>query len=523
LPGLDRRILRAIDHESVIDRIKLDIRSDFILAPHFNAIFVSAGDELWTRLEEKLRSGSYSPGLPLTISVPKERGFTRPGSILQPFDRFVYHALVDSVSPTLEKALDRERAFSNVVSSEPGELFSSTQLAWEQFQKKIAAISDGGSYILKADIASYFERIPQHHLINLMSSTGCPGEAVNLLEEMLLAFQERNSFGIVQGVYPSDVLGNFFLSEFDAFCELQSIPSARYVDDIYMAFGSEAEAKKGLVDLIERLRKNGLHLNEYKSGIFPSRQVVRDETAIDRMFTIVRDGVQDEVYSTMSSAYAFEADWEIDDEDEDYDEDEEVASDEERIESAAVERLFDETKRRPKYSDRIEKFTLPLLRQAESDVAIDHVLKNLVKKPHQTRLYYSYLSGFVKHDNELVTALEKIARSQELTSDFQRMYLLAALLKAPEIGKATVNVALTWLKNRQIPQEVRAIAAIFASRHGNANQKRTVRLEYEHEPSQYVRGAILYASRYLTSAEKKTCKKAWGAHSTENALIAQTI
>ena len=423
MPGLDRRILKTIDHARVIDRIKLDIRSDFILAPHLNAIFVSAGDELWTRLEEQLRSGSYSPGLPLTISVPKERGFTRPGSILQPFDRFVYHALVDTVSPTLEKNLDRDRAFSNVVSNEPGELFSSTQLAWEGFQKKIAAISDESSHILKADIASYFERIPQHHLINLMSSTGCPGEVVNLLEEMLLAFQERNSFGIVQGVYPSDVLGNFFLSEFDAFCELQSIPSARYVDDIYMAFGSEAEAKKGLVDLIERLRKNGLHLNEYKSGIFRSRQVVRDETAIDRMFTIVRDGVQDEVYSAMSSAYAFEADWEIDDEDED-DEKDELENDEERIEFAAVERLFDETKRKPKYVDRIEKFTLPLLRQAEFDVAVEHVLKNLVKKPHQTRLYYSYLSGFVKHDNELVTALEKIARYKNSRAIFRECTFL---------------------------------------------------------------------------------------------------
>ena len=34
MPGLDRRILDAIDHASVIERVKLDIRSDFIFAPH---------------------------------------------------------------------------------------------------------------------------------------------------------------------------------------------------------------------------------------------------------------------------------------------------------------------------------------------------------------------------------------------------------------------------------------------------------------------------------------------------------
>ena len=39
MPGLDRRIIAQIDHESVIAHVKADIRSDFILAPHYNAIF----------------------------------------------------------------------------------------------------------------------------------------------------------------------------------------------------------------------------------------------------------------------------------------------------------------------------------------------------------------------------------------------------------------------------------------------------------------------------------------------------
>ena len=46
-----------------------------------------------------------------------------------------------------------------------------------------------------------------------MTAAGCAPEVVNLLEEMMLAFRD-DSFGIIQGVYPSDALGNFFYPDF---------------------------------------------------------------------------------------------------------------------------------------------------------------------------------------------------------------------------------------------------------------------------------------------------------------------
>lgn len=517
MPGLDRKMLDAIDHATVIERVKLDIRSDFILAPHYNAIFLSAGDELWSRLGELLRSGNYSPALPHTVSVPKEHWFTRPGSILQPLDRFLYQALIDGVSDTLERNLDRERSFSHVISDDPQQMFVPAHECWRNFQEKVSQICGQGTHVLKADISNYFERIPQHHLINLMSAAGCPGEIVNLLEEMLLAFQERDSFGIVQGLYPSDVLGNFFLSDFDAFCELQKLPSARYVDDIYLSFESEAAATKGLINLIDRLRRNGLHLNENKSGIFPSDHVIREETAVDRLFEEVRENITDEIRTDAVSLYAFEADWEIDDEIDDDEIDEEV------VVQAAVKSLFNQVDNHPKYADRIEKFCLPILRTAGSDIAVGHVLNNLLLKPHQTRLYFSYLSGFVRENPDVTSSLEEVFVSYELVSDYQEMFLLATLMRALRIKRQTINTAIQWLQNRRKIKETRAMAAIFASRHGNPTQKRAVKLEYENEPSDYVRSAILYASRFLPTAEKRTCKKAWGAHSTVNALIAQTI
>ena len=515
MPGLDRAVIRQIDYENVIAHVKADIRSDFILAPHYNAVINRRGDELWEELRQQLSDGNYEPELPITMSVPKERFFTRPGSILRPADRFLYQALVDNLMDELEDNLDRERSFSHVPSDDEGQMFVPNHESWDRFQERVSEICAESEFMLKADIANYFERLPQHHLVNLITAAGCAPEVVNLLEEMMLAFRERNSYGIIQGVYPSDALGNFFLSDFDAYCELTDILSARYVDDIYMGFDTEANARHGLGSLIETLRKDGLHLNEYKSKIMAAGDVIREETAVDQLFDEIRGEVEDDEAYERASPYGFEVEWEDEDEDG-------VLEDEEELENATVERLMENIEDYPDQQDQIEKFCLPILRSAVSDSAVDYVLEKLREKPHQTRLYFAYTSTFVRANQEVVGALEELV-ADEAVSDYQRMFLLAALFRASRVGRATVNTALQWLENPRVAMETRAMAAIFAARHGTAQQKRRVRTSYEDEPSDYVRSAILYSARYLTTADRRTCKRAWGGHSSINSLIARSI
>lgn len=513
MPGLDRNILDNINHVNVIDRVKLDLKTDFILAPHYNTVLINAVDELWSLVNDKLRSGLYHPELPLTMSVPKERGFTRPGSILQPIDRFVHQALIDIASPYLEEQLDRTRTFSHVLSEDDDRMFMPAHDCWENFQEKLGILCQQGGYILKADIANYFERIPQHHLINLMNAANCPSSVVNLMEEMLLSFQERDSFGIVQGIFPSDVLGNFFLSDIDAYCDLNNIGSARYVDDIFMQFSTIIEAKKGLIKLIEQLRQDGLHLNEYKTGIHTADSVLREETEVDELFDAAREEVREELTQYyIETGYGFSAEWQV------YDEPEE-----EDVEFEATERLYSAIEDHPEQSDKIEKFCLPLLRASSSDIAINSVLSNLIEKPHLTRLYHAYLSKFTPENTDLVSDLERLVNSQSLITDYQRMYLLGSMINAPSIQRETTNSILQWLQNPNVAKETRSLSALFIAKHGNANQKRAVRQAYENEQSSYVRSAILYSSRYFTTAEKKTCKRAWGGHSYVNALISKSI
>ena len=49
MPGLDRTVLNAIDSGLAIARVCRDIRTDLILAPHFDAIFLKAAEDFSTK------------------------------------------------------------------------------------------------------------------------------------------------------------------------------------------------------------------------------------------------------------------------------------------------------------------------------------------------------------------------------------------------------------------------------------------------------------------------------------------
>ena len=99
----------------------------------------------------------------------------------------------------------------------------------------------------------------------------------------------------------------------------------------------------------------------------------------------------------------------------------------------------------------------------------------------------------------------------------------ACSIPALEVSKETLNVAIHWLTDRAIGQKVRALAAIFAAKHGSPQQKSAVKSHYERESSPFVRAAILYGSRFFVTAERRAMLKAWGGLSTVNALIAKAV
>jgi hypothetical protein len=69
--GLDRATQDKIDWNLALKRVTHDLRSDFIYAPHLSYIYNRAGEHLIDQLKQDLSRGAFSPGVPLTIEVPK--------------------------------------------------------------------------------------------------------------------------------------------------------------------------------------------------------------------------------------------------------------------------------------------------------------------------------------------------------------------------------------------------------------------------------------------------------------------
>ena len=58
--GLDSSLVDNIDYALAIGRIKNDVLTDSIFAPHWSVIYERVADELIERVRTSLRSGEYS-------------------------------------------------------------------------------------------------------------------------------------------------------------------------------------------------------------------------------------------------------------------------------------------------------------------------------------------------------------------------------------------------------------------------------------------------------------------------------
>jgi hypothetical protein len=69
--GMDSATPAKIDWNLALKRVIHDLRTDFFYAPHLGFIYSEADDELIAQVKSSLKAGQYSPGVPVTIEVPK--------------------------------------------------------------------------------------------------------------------------------------------------------------------------------------------------------------------------------------------------------------------------------------------------------------------------------------------------------------------------------------------------------------------------------------------------------------------
>jgi hypothetical protein len=519
--GMDAVALNNIDWKLALQRIVHDLRSDFIYAPHLGFIYQRAGLELADQLKSDLQAGKFSPGMPLTIEVPKPYrirvkgskrlgpNYSRPGSILLPRDRLLYQVLADQAAPLIQKKTNVKRSFSHWLSPDTtGGMFVSTRECWNNLQSALSnnSKSEAVKYVLKIDVANFFGTLNQHTLINALSDAGYPKAYFSRLEAILVRYTgERSSRGILQGMYPSDLFGNYYLSAIDRFLSDYGVPSARYVDDLYIFIRSVAEADRLLRVLIPVLRSYDLSLNEAKSVIMPKSALATEEPDLDSLFAAAVAEISEQLdENDFDADYGFQSEWD------------EETTDPQALELQATQILFDSLSQYPGNEENIERFCLPLFSTAGSDYAVAHVMEVFKKRPSMAQIYSAYLVRFLEVAS-IHEFLQNLLVDGDLL-DWQRMWILAALLQVKESADDSVKAGLKILADANRHEALRAIAAIYIGRFGDHTRRKSLVAMYS-SVSNYIQAAIFYSSRSWPAAERSNAKASWSGHGPLHNLL----
>jgi len=532
--GMEAKAFAAMDLDLAIKRILNDVKTDFIYAPHLNLIYARAAESLKIALTEDIKSGQFAPGIPLSVEVPKSfripvestkrlgPTYSRPGSILLPKDRIFYQALADQSAEIIDKSLDKERSFSHqLAEANNAAMFLPTRKCWNDLQSALQknAAKDNVQYVLKVDVANYFGSINLHTLINVLNDSGLNKSYSSRLEAVFTAFTgERSSRGILQGIYPSDLFGNFYMAPIDRILRDMEVLSARYVDDLYVFVESVDHADRVVRDLIPALRAYDLSLNESKCKIIPKNLLHTMEPDLEALFQAAVDEIAGQVDDEEFDAdYGFQAEWEVDDEADGDEENEEEAS---PIELEATISLFDAIDQYPGQEENVERFCLPLFSKAASDHAVDHVIDAFRRRPAMAQIYSSYLAKFL-YDDELREFVGELAGDKAL-ADWQRMWVIAALMQAPNPTDGEVKLALDIARDGTRHDALRAVAAYFVGRFGDHARRTTLRATYP-QVSNYVQAAVYASSRFWPGVERSNAKATWAGHGQLHSLLTEAM
>ena len=209
------------------------------------------------------------------VFVPKKEAFDyRKIALIVPEDLVLYQAIAIMIAKPLEKTrgkFARDRVFSYRFSPllKKGQLFNPEHNI-RTFQRKSAKIATqrNVNYVVKSDIANFYDRINLHRLEStLLTVKDLDHRVVHLINQILLHWARRDSYGIPIGSNASRVLAEAALFNVDKALWEARINFIRFVDDYRIFTKTATEAHAALAMLIELLNREGLFINTRKSSI----------------------------------------------------------------------------------------------------------------------------------------------------------------------------------------------------------------------------------------------------------------
>ena len=194
-------------------------------------------------LQEQLRQGVYQPSPVKRCWIPKPgTNQKRPLGIPTVRDRIVQTALRVVLEPIFE-----HRFATHSYGFRPGRGCKDALRRVQQL------LDEGCTWIVDADLKSYFDTIPHRRLMARVGERIADGRILALIQSYLeqgvldgLGAYEAGEYGTPQGAVISPLLANVYLDPLDHLMAEHGLQMVRYADDFVLGFQHSSDAMKNM-------------------------------------------------------------------------------------------------------------------------------------------------------------------------------------------------------------------------------------------------------------------------------------
>lgn len=219
-------------------------------------------------LARTLKEGSYQPAAVRREWIPKPGSREkRPLGIPTVRERVVQKALLATIEPIFEREF-AEHSYG----FRPGRGCKDALRRVDQLLKQ------GKTWVVDADLKSYFDTIPHEQLMGLIEKKVADGRVLELIRKYLEQGVLENmrewqpQAGTPQGAVISPLLSNIYLDPLDKQVAASDIEMVRYADDFVLLCQSESKARRALALVQQWATTAGLTLHPEKTRIVDATQ-----------------------------------------------------------------------------------------------------------------------------------------------------------------------------------------------------------------------------------------------------------
>ena len=248
---------------------------------------------------------------PRRMLVPKDHLVFRRGTQLDPVDSLLFAGIVYEIGAKLEARrtpLRDSRVFSSRFQlAADGQLYSQADF-WSAFWRKSQEESLQASHVVVCDIADFYRQVDHGVIESQLQLADVPATHSAALLELLRVCAGPSRRGLPVGPHASHLLAESSLIPLDTMLRSFHPRFCRFIDDVHIFCGSEAEAERAVYDVANVLDA-GLHLatSGRKTRLVPANEFVSDANTM-----VVRGDLDEEesnileiVKEVTDSPYAF--------------------------------------------------------------------------------------------------------------------------------------------------------------------------------------------------------------------------